>query len=238
MTTGIFLLLGVTVGVAAFIQGTVGMGFALIVAPVCGLVAPGLLPVALLVLMLPLNGFVTWRERGHLDLNGAGWITAGRTAGALLGIWVLTAITREHLNLLIGGSTVLAAAASLFSPAFEPGRVAFMTAGVVTGVTETATGIGGPPLALVYQHQRAPILRSTIALCFAVGEIISLAMFLIMGLVSASQVGSAVVLVPFLAVGACLSRHAHHRFEGNLLRTSVIVFAMVSGTLIIFKSFN
>lgn len=236
MTTGIFLLLGVTVGVAAFIQGTVGMGFALIVAPVCGLLAPGLLPVALLVLMLPLNVFVTWRERGHLDLNGAGWITGGRTAGAVLGIWILTAITRGHLNLLIGWSTVLAAAASLLSPAFEPGRVAFMAAGVVTGVTETATGIGGPPLALVYQHHQAPILRSTIALCFAVGEIISLAMFMIMGLVSARQVGSAVVLVPFLAVGAYLSQHAHRQVKGSLLRTFVIVFAMVSGALIIIRS--
>lgn len=86
MTPDVFLMLAVTVGVAAFIQGTVGMGFALVVAPVCGLIAPGLLPVALLILMLPLNIFVTWRERGHLDMSGAGWITLGRTVGALLGI--------------------------------------------------------------------------------------------------------------------------------------------------------
>ena len=236
MTPGVFLLLAGTVSVAAFIQGTVGMGFALIVAPVCGLVAPGLLPVALLFLMLPLNGFVSWRERAHLDLKGAGWITLGRTAGALLGIWILTAITRAHLNLLIGLSTVLAALVSLCAPAFEPGRMAFMTAGVVTGVTETATGIGGPPLALVYQHHQAPVLRSTLALCFAVGEVISLALFLAMGLVDSRLAGAVLALVPFLAAGAYLSRHAHHRVDGGLLRTFVIVFAVLSGMLIVIRA--
>ncbi len=236
MTPGVFLVLAVTVGVAAFIQGTVGMGFALIVAPVCGLIAPGLLPVALLVLMLPLNVFVTWRERSQLDLSGAGWVTIGRTAGALLGIWVLTAITRGHLNLLIGLSTVLAAVVSLCAPAFEPGRMAFMAAGVVTGVTETATGIGGPPLALVYQHHKAPILRSTLALCFAVGEMISLVMFLTMGLINSRLVASTLFFFPFLAIGAGSSQLAHRHVKGSLLRTFVIVFAVASGTLIIVKS--
>ena len=236
MTPGVFLVLAVTVGVAAFIQGTVGMGFALIVAPVCGLIAPGLLPVALLVLMLPLNVFVTWRERSQLDLSGAGWVTIGRTAGALLGIWVLTAITRGHLNLLIGLSTGLAAVVSLCAPAFEPGRMAFMAAGVVTGVTETATGIGGPPLALVYQHHKAPILRSTLALCFAVGEMISLVMFLTMGLINSRLVASTLFFFPFLAIGAGSSQLAHRHVKGSLLRTFVIVFAVASGTLIIVKS--
>lgn len=236
MTPGVFPVLAVTIGVAAFIQGTVGMGFALIVAPVCGLIAPGLLPVALLVLMLPLNVFVAWRERSQLDMSGAGWITIGRTAGALLGIWVLTAIPRGHLNLLIGLSTVLAAVVSLGAPAFEPGRMAFVTAGVVTGVTETATGIGGPPLALVYQHHKAPILRSTLALCFAVGEMISLVMFLIMGLINSRLVASTLFFFPFLAIGACSSQLAHRHVKGSLLRTFVIVFAVASGTLIIVKS--
>ena len=41
--------------VAGFVQGSTGVGFALIVAPVIGLLAPALLPGALLLVMLPLN---------------------------------------------------------------------------------------------------------------------------------------------------------------------------------------
>lgn len=238
LTPGVFLLLAATVGVAAFVQGTVGMGFALLVVPVCGLVAPELVPVALLVLMLPLNGYVAWRERSHLDLRGAGWITAGCTVGALLGLWILATLTRGHLNLLIGGSTVLAGLASLGLPAFEPGRKALLAAGVATGVTETATGIGGPPLALVYQHRRAPVLRSTLALCFAAGELISLTLYGLMGLLSFRVAGTAAALLPFLALGAWLSRHAHPHVEGRLLRTAVIVFAVVSGAWVILKAIH
>jgi uncharacterized membrane protein YfcA len=232
------LLLAVVTALAAFIQGTVGMGFALVVAPVMGLVAPGLLPVSLLVLMLPLNAYVTWRERHHVDLGGAGWITGGRTLGALAGVWIVVAITRDHLNLLIGLSTVAAAIGTFLAPVFRTHRLAFLAAGIVTGVTETATGIGGPPLALVYQHHRAPVLRSTIALCFALGEVISLALFAGMGQVRGELVRPALVLVPAVLLGASLSRHWHRRVDGKRLRTIVTVFSLVSGLIISFRAWH
>ena len=82
------LILGLSVVAfgAAFLQGAIGIGFALILAPVLGLVAPWMLPVTLLVLMLPLNGLVAWRERASVDWRGAGWITLGRFAGTFAGI--------------------------------------------------------------------------------------------------------------------------------------------------------
>ncbi|MFD4698895.1 hypothetical protein [Streptomyces niveus] len=43
---GVIALLAAVVTLAAFVQGTSGLGFALIVAPVVGLVDPGLLPVS------------------------------------------------------------------------------------------------------------------------------------------------------------------------------------------------
>jgi len=154
-----FAVIAVAVLIAAVVQGTSGVGFALIVAPVLGFLAPQLLPVCLLALMIPLNVYVAWRERAALDRSGAGWITLGRFAGTFGGLWVLAALSSSHLNMLIGAATVLAAVATLVAPSFTPGRPACITAGLITGITETATGIGGPPLALVYQHQPAPTLR-------------------------------------------------------------------------------
>ena len=73
---------------AAFVQGSTGVGFALIVAPVIGLLKPELLPVCVLVLMLPLNLYVVWRERAAVDRVGASWITGGRIVGSA-GVGVL-----------------------------------------------------------------------------------------------------------------------------------------------------
>lgn len=232
MTLGVAALLAAFVAVAAFVQGTSGLGFALIVAPVAGIIDPTLLPVFLLILMLPLNSYVAWRERSAIDLRGAGWVTVARLAATPGGLALLLVIPKDRLGLLIGGATVLAAVVSLAAPSFRPGRVAYLGAGLVTGLSETATGVGGPPLALVYQHRPPPELRSTIALCFLVGEVASLILIFGTGHAPTTGLVPALLLVPALAVGAGLSLFAHHRVDGAKLRLFVLSFAVVSGLLL------
>lgn len=92
-----------------------------------------------------------------------------------------------------------------------------LAAGAVTGVTETATGIGGPPLALVYQHM------------------ISLALLAATGKVSSHQIEVALLLVPALVLGALLSGAIHHRVDGPLMRSLVLGFALISGVVLILQ---
>jgi len=227
------ILISLAVLIAAFVQGASGVGFALITAPVIGLLRPELLPVCVLVLMLPLNLYVAWRERSAIDRTGASWITAGRVFGTAGGLWVLAVLSANHLALFVGLSTVAAALVTLAMPAFSPGRPAFVAAGLITGVTETATGIGGPPLALVYQHHAPPVVRSTIALCFLVGEVVSLATLLAMGRIDHTQLVAAMSLLPALFIGAALSRMVHERINSRFLRAFVQVFAIVSGLVLL-----
>ncbi|MFI8849231.1 sulfite exporter TauE/SafE family protein [Streptomyces sp. 891-h] len=232
MSGELLLLLGLTVAAAAFVQGASGLGYALIVAPVAGLVDPGLLPVFLLASMIPLNLYVAWRERSSLDLRGARWITAARLAATPAGLLLLAAVPEHDLGVLVGGATVLAALVSLAAPAFAPGRGAYVGAGLVTGITETATGVGGPPLALVYQHRPPSELRSTVAVCFLVGEIASLALLFATGRGTPDRLGTVLWVLPALAAGAALSRYVHHRLDARRLRLAVLVFALVSGLVL------
>ena len=236
MSWAVFAAVATVAMVAGFVQGTTGVGFALIVAPILALLAPDLVPASLLMLMLPLNVYVAWREWGALDRSGATWITAGRFLGTFGGLWLLTALRSSLLNSLIGAITILAAIATLVAPSFTPDRRALVAAGVITGVTETATGIGGPPLAMVYQHQGAATLRSTLASCFLVGQLMSLALLATAGRVSASHFETALMLVPPLAVGAIVSRLIHHRVDGHLLRLFVLTFAIISGAVLLTRS--
>jgi uncharacterized membrane protein YfcA len=228
----VYVVIGVTVLIAALVQGSTGLGFALISGPVIGMVAPRLLPVFLLIQMIPLNGYVTWRERHALDGAGTTWISLGRFAGTFGGLGVLVLVTEQQLGLLIGISTVLAVLMTLLAPSFEPGRVAFLTAGLVTGVTETSTGVGGPPLALVYQHRPAPVLRSSVAACFLIGEVISVVILAITDRISRDQLRVAFLLLPAVLVGAMLSRLVHHRLDGRIMRYVVLGFALVSGIVV------
>ncbi|MFC6705187.1 TSUP family transporter [Flexivirga alba] len=182
--------------------------------------------------MLPLNAFVVWRERSAIDWHGVRWVAVTRVAATPLGLLVLTAVPANRLGLLIGAATVLAAIVSLVAPDFHPSRGAFLGAGAATAVSETATGVGGPPLALVYQHSPAPELRSTVAASFLLGEVVSIAVLLVRGIGDAGAVRDAAWLLPALVVGLLLSSRLHERLDSKRLRFLVLVFALVSGVVL------
>lgn len=235
MSMSLIAILAAVSFVAAFIQGSLGIGFALIVAPVVGMLKPDLLPVTLLLLMLPLNLHVAARERAHVDWPGATWITIGRFAGTFAGLWLLAALSVDQLDLAVGIFTVVAAGAALVAPPFTPNRPSALGVGLFTGVTETATGIGGPPLALLYQHAGAPVLRATVALCFFVGEIMSLVVLAFSGRLGSEQLLAALYLAPPVLLGSAASKLAHHRIGGRGLRLGVLGFAIVSGLFLILR---
>ncbi|MCE8018338.1 sulfite exporter TauE/SafE family protein [Halomonas sp. MCCC 1A17488] len=228
----VFAVIATATGIAAFVQGAIGIGFALIVAPVLGFLRPDLLPVALLILMLPLNLYVGLREREAIDWKGVGWIGLGRLPGTFLGLWILVVLSADSLNQVVGASTVIAVLAALFAPVFRPKAGACASVGVITGITETATGVGGPPLALLYQHRPGPELRSTIACCFLIGEIVSLVILAVAGKFHLDQLRWALYLLPPLLIGSVASRVTHHCIDARRLRQGVLLFALVSGVVL------
>ncbi len=219
------------VAAGALLQGSIGVGFALVLSPVLAILAPELVPGCVLILMLPLNAYVAWREWSAVDRRGTMWITVGRCGGGVCGVAVLAALPGGALKVFIGVATMITAFASLLSGRFSVGRNAFVAAGVITGITETATGIGGPPLALIYQHHPGPTLRATIATCFFVGEVFSLVLLAATGRLAGGQVIAAAWLLPALCVGALISQALHNRLDGRKLRVAMLVFAMLSGAV-------
>jgi uncharacterized protein len=179
---------------------------------------------------------MAWRERHHFDLPSANWITLGRFAGTFVGLWILLIVSTTVLDAVVGATTVLAAIATKLAPSFAPNRTAYLGAGLITGVTETATGIGGPPLALVYQHHSAPTLRATIALCFLLGELFSLAFLIVEGRLSVAQSTDALLLVPPLALGLFGSGLVHRKLDPARLRDALLIFAVISGVLLLVQA--
>ena len=223
-----------TLAIAALVQGASGFGFALVVAPVVGFVDPTLLPAVLLLWLLPLNSYLVLRERHSIDAAGARWILLARLVSTPAGLAMLVMVPDRHAGALVGGMTICVVLVTFIVPPFDPGRSAYLGAGLMSGISETATGVGGPPLALVYQHRPAAEVRSTVALCSFVGELASLGLLLLYGRVSMRDLVTAAVLLPAAVVGASLSGRIRHRLNGPRLRVLVLVFAVVSSLVLIF----
>ena len=101
-------------------------------------------------------------------------------------------------------------------------------------MTETATGIGGPPLALVYQHHPAPTLHATIALCFLLGEIFSLVVLAMKGRLGLAECSTALALM--VPLGLAGSGLVHRWLSAERLRNALLVFAVVLGVVLIIQS--
>ncbi len=231
------LIAALTVAFSAFVQGASGLGFALICTPVLMLIQPGLLPVCVLVLMLPLNLYVAWRERHAINLRSAGWVSVGRLVGTFGGLALLVMLSAKAMSIFVGASTIAAAVVTWFVPTFTPGILALLLAGLITGVTETSTGIGGPPLALTMQHRPVAEMRATIAICFIFGQVISLLFLFFMGKIQSPHVQATLVLLPALFIGMWASRWIHARISARFMRIFVQVFAIVSGLGLLLKDF-
>jgi uncharacterized membrane protein YfcA len=225
----IWPLTALAVAAGGLVQGSIGVGFALVVSPALALLAPGLLPGCVLILMLPLTAYVARREWQVIDWRGVFWITLGRCAGGIAGLEVLALLPGGGLRWFVGLATILTAVGSMLSSNLALRPSVFIRAGIITGITDTATGIGGPPMALVYQHHPGPVLRATLAICFLVGELLSLLLLALGGRLEQNQLTAAVWLLPALAAGSLLSRWSHGRVDGRPMRLAMLGFAIVSG---------
>ena len=79
-------------------------------------------------------------------------------------------------------------------------------------------------------------MRATIALCFLVGELMSLALLAFSGRAGPAALGASAQLLPALALGAWLSRHVHTRLDARFMRAFVLAFAAVSSIALLVRS--
>jgi uncharacterized membrane protein YfcA len=172
-TIGWVLALLITAG-ATLVQGSVGMGFAMVSVPALSLIDPRLAPVPQLLVTIPLTMIMAWRERSSIDTHGVGWIIAGRIPGALIGLALLAVATQQVLDAAIA-VTVLAGVAIL-AGGYHIRRTSATKfgAGVASGTTGMIASIGGPPLGLLYSRADGDTVRSSLAAVFTIGLLITL----------------------------------------------------------------
>ena len=230
----ILAVLAVAVAAGAVIQGSIGFGYALLAVPAMALVLPWAVPVTPLLLALPMTVLMSAREWRSIDTGGFVLITAGRLVGTVAGVALLVLAPKGWLSTLTGLLIVAAALGSFFSPNFEVNDRTRIAGGLASGVVGTVAALGGTPLALVYQDRSGPELRSTLAISFVVGILMSLAGLWLAGKVEARHAVLALELLPCLLVGLWASRWVVERLDERWLRPAVLAFATIAGAAIIF----
>jgi uncharacterized protein len=115
-------------------------------------------------------------------------------------------------------------------------RASLPAAGFVSGITGTATSIGGPPLAILYQHHPPKVLRPTLAVYFAVGAALSLVGLGIAGQLRLDTLLLAVLLCPLLVLGQLLSMPVRRRLPEKAVRAAVLAVCAASALALLVRS--
>jgi uncharacterized membrane protein YfcA len=231
VTIGAVAATAAATAIGATVQGSVGFGMNLVSVPVLALVLPKALPVTPIVLGVPIAIGMVRYERHALDRPGVGWILAGRIPGTIMGAWVVATVSTSILQGLAGAIVLTLVAASVIIPGLQVRRSTQVAAGVVSGLTGTAAGIGGPPLALLYQRHPGPTMRSTLAASFMFGTMLSLATLGVARQVGLAEVLLGVGLAPVVVAGSVAGRRLHGFLDRGWLRPAVLLFAAITALI-------
>jgi hypothetical protein len=227
-----FASMAAAVVVGSAVQRTIGFGFALVAVPVLELARPGSIPVTVLCLAFPMTVSMAVGERAHIDRRGFGWILVGRIVGTAVGVSIITSLPTDALSVAVGVMIVVAVALSATGIHVEPLPPVVAAAGFLSGMMGTTSAIGGPALAVVYQHRPGPQLRATLALVFVVGTAISFGALLWAGQVVGADVVLALELAPALVIGLAAGPRIARRIDQRWLRPAVLTFAALAGAAI------
>jgi len=223
------LAAGVVLGTV--FQRVTGMGFALLMAPFFAIVFGPYEGI----LLMNLGGAVSsllmvsrvWRD---VDWGRFFIITSAAIPSGIMAGLVITRLDAPTLQILVGVVLILGLSASLFhkpAPArSSPSGLAF-AAGAVSGFTNAAAGIGGPPVGIYAQATGWP-QRNFAATLQPVFFVISVSAFASKTIISGGLPGLEWWIYPsmvvFIVVGLTLGELSRKWIDDRLARFVVIVF--------------
>lgn len=236
LSIGVAIACMMAVYLGAVVQASIGIGVGMIASPVLTLADPAFIPAAILISILPLTVAVAWTDRTSIERRGVGLALIGRVPGIALGAYVAASLSDNVLAVLVAASVLLAVIASVTTRRFRPTAPSLMIAGLASGFTGTTTGVGGPPMALTYQHSDAATMRSTLSAFFSIGSLLSIGALVIAGQIGVRQWQLALMLLPAMGLGVLTSRRYQDRLDPGAIRPAVLVICVVAASALLLET--
>lgn len=219
--------------VGSFIQSSIGFGLAIIAAPVLFFIEPLFVPAPITVSALTLSLANARRHRHAISFTGLRAAIAGRIPGTVAGGLLLLLIDQQALALWIGVTVLLAVVVSLTRIRVRPTNGALFSAGFLSGFMGTSSSIGGPPMALVLQHETGDYIRANLAAFFVFSCVLSLAMLALVGRFGMSEILLSLPLMPATLVGYWVAmRTLKYLPLGSVRLGSLLLCALAGGAAV------
>ena len=216
-------------------QSVLGFGAAFTLVPALAVVAPDLLPGAAITAFLPLTALMAFRERHHADRPAAKRLVMARVPGTLVGTVAVALLPTRGLAATVAILLLAAVVSTARGWTLPETRRTETAAGLISGFSGTAVGLGGPPLALLYRQRHSSEIRPTLAVVFGLGTVLSLATLGATGGFDVEDLRAGLALGGLNVVGMVLTAPALRRLPETVIRQGLLVWAFVGAVLALFR---
>jgi hypothetical protein len=229
-----FALLCAAVG--ATLQGSIGFGLAVVAAPLLLLIDPVWVPGPMMMAASLLVMMIALRDREHIIRGDVALGTLGRLLGTIPAAYALAILPQHIYDLAFAGIVLFGVVLSASGVHIARTRRNVVVAGTLSGFAGTISSIGGPPMALVYQHERGPSVRGTMSSIFVVGTFISLAGLWWAGRFGMVELTLGLILAPAIVVGFAISRYTAPWLDRRHIRPMILAVSAISALVILARA--
>lgn len=225
------LLANLALLAGACLQGVAGYGIGTLAAPLLFLINPMLVPAPLVLNALMLTVFMLLRNRAALQLRQVRFALGGGVGGTLLAWITLMLMSPKGFELAFGALILIGVLLS--AGGLRPALTArnSILAGAASTYMGTITAVGGPPIAMIYQSQKGPLVRANMSAFFLVASFFSLTALAASGYLGTRELHLVAVTFPGVLAGFWLSGKLVNRLPFDGLRPVILGIAAVAGVV-------
>lgn len=216
--------------IGSYVQSSIGFGLAIIAAPVLFFIDPLYVPASITISAFTLSIANAAKHRHAISFTELKFAIVGRVPGTVAGGLLLIWIDAEGLALFLGISVITAVLFSISGLHFRATKGSMFSAGLLSGFMGTSSGIGGPPMALVMQHEDNDFIRANLAAFFIVSSIMSLMMLAAVDRFGQKEMLISLPLMPAALAGYWVAMRTLHLVSHERLRLFSLMLCILAGS--------
>ncbi len=228
MDLHIFIACTLALMFGCFIQSLIGFGMGVIAAPIILWLEPNLMPSIIVVLGTLLSVIILLQYRNHLEIKALFFAFLGRLPGTFLAAYILMMLSESEMFLILGVTILITVFLSLAKINLKPTPKSLFFGGLFSGIMGTATGIGGPPIAILFQNEEPNKLRANLAAFFVITNIISLIALHCSGHFSLADFKQSLIYLPLPLFGIIIAYFIQNKVKGESIRYLVLILCSFS----------
>ncbi len=175
------------------------------------------------------------RDKSHLQFNQIKWAMKGGLVGVILAGIILTIATKEQFELSFGILILIAVLISLLGIKPKVNKLTNTIAGFASGLMGTLTAVGGPPIALLYQHGDIKNIVANLTAFFLFLNAIAIVTLIAVGQITLETIVIVCLAAPGVVLGLYTSTKMQGVIQAHLARKWILALSAITAVIAIIR---